>query len=211
MLSQHLPSCFTDSYHNFHLSNFTTKIRRIPSHKDLEKSTHLLLLDCLEIFSWSAPSSEFTVACYLSRTLCSQNTGFLVVHIYIFISPHTHVSWMHVTNSALVFPSFSSHRFCVVLLDVNIDNIKKEAVLTHQFRLRGWPDDLVEFTKEPRQAHIPRDAILLLHQQVDLVSLLHLDHNKHSRETWGTQLWALQHWLLAYLAELHLVSNTRLH
>lgn len=45
---------------------------------------------------------------------------------------------------------------------------------THQFRLGGWPDDLVEFTKEPGQTHVPGDAILLLHQQVDVISLLHL-------------------------------------
>lgn len=44
----------------------------------------------------------------------------------------------------------------------------------HQFRHWGRPDDLVQLPEEPRQTHIPGDAILLLHQQVDLVSLLHL-------------------------------------
>lgn len=52
--------------------------------------------------------------------------------------------------------------------------------LTHHFRLWSRTDDLVEFSEEPRQPHIPRDPVVLLHEQVDVISLLHLmKRNKH--------------------------------
>lgn len=55
-------------------------------------------------------------------------------------------------------------------------------VSTHQFRLGGRPDDLVQFTEEPGQTYVPGDAIFLLHQQVDVISLLHLaGRNKNVR------------------------------
>lgn len=88
-------------------------------------------------------------------------------------------SQAHSLSSAVQMGPQTSAQWTTEYCNYNI--FSKRARLTHQFRLWGWPDDLIELAQEPGKTHIPWNAILLLHQQVHLVCLLHLTKSEVNR------------------------------
>lgn len=84
--------------------------------------------------------------------------------------------WTIVDQNEIPLFSRYSHRVIAI-----VSIVDSNQTVSHQLRQRTGPNHLIEPVEEPGQTHVAWYPVLLFHQQVHLLSLLHLQREKHHK------------------------------